>query len=290
MTTIAFLGLGNMGGPMAANLVSAGHTVHGFDPVTALKEAAAAKGATVFDAAADAVAGADVVITSLPNGDIVKSVYAEVVPAATSGALLIDTSTISVDDARAVNAQATERGLAQIDAPVSGGIKGATAGTLAFMVGGDESAFERAKPVLEPMAGKMIHCGASGAGQAAKLCNNMVLAVQQIAIGEAFVLAEKLGLPAQSLFDVITGATGNCWAVHTNCPVPGPVPTSPANNGFKPGFATALMNKDLGLAMAAVQSSGSSAPLGSHAAEIYEQFAAEHADKDFSAIIEMLRS
>ncbi|WP_283606362.1 3-hydroxyisobutyrate dehydrogenase [Mycolicibacterium poriferae] len=289
MTTIAFLGLGNMGGPMAANLVSAGHTVHGFDPVTALKEAAAAKGATVFDAAADAVAGADVVITSLPNGDIVKSVYAEVVPAASSGALLIDTSTISVDDARAVNAQATERGLAQIDAPVSGGIKGATAGTLAFMVGGDESAFERAKPVLDPLAGKMIHCGASGAGQAAKLCNNMVLAVQQIAIGEAFVLAEKLGLPVQSLFDVITGATGNCWAVHTNCPVPGPVPTSPANNAFKPGFATALMNKDLGLAMAAVQSAGSSAPLGSHAAEIYEQFAAEHADKDFSAVIEMLR-
>ena len=289
MTTIAFLGLGNMGGPMAANLVSAGHTVHGFDPVTALKEAAAAKGATVFDAAADAVADADVVITSLPNGDIVKSVYAEVVPAATSGALLIDTSTISVDDARAVNAKATERGLAQIDAPVSGGIKGATAGTLAFMVGGDESAFERAKPVLDPLAGKMIHCGASGAGQAAKLCNNMVLAVQQIAIGEAFVLAEKLGLPAQSLFDVITGATGNCWAVHTNCPVPGPVPTSPANNDFKPGFATALMNKDLGLAMAAVQSAGSSAPLGSHAAEIYEQFAAEHADKDFSAVIEMLR-
>ena len=289
MTTIAFLGLGNMGGPMAANLVSAGHTVHGFDPVTALKEAAEAKGATVFDTAADAVAGADVVITSLPNGDIVKSVYAEVVPAATSGALLIDTSTISVDDARAVNAQATERGLAQIDAPVSGGIKGATAGTLAFMVGGDESAFERAKPVLDPLAGKMIHCGASGAGQAAKLCNNMVLAVQQIAVGEAFVLAEKLGLPVQSLFDVITGATGNCWAVHTNCPVPGPVPTSPANNDFKPGFATALMNKDLGLAMAAVQSSGSSAPLGSHAAEIYEQFAAEHADKDFSAVIEMLR-
>ena len=289
MTTIAFLGLGNMGGPMAANLVSAGHTVHGFDPVTALKEAAEAKGATVFDTAADAVAGADVVITSLPNGDIVKSVYAEVVPAASSGALLIDTSTISVDDARAVNAQATERGLAQIDAPVSGGIKGATAGTLAFMVGGDESAFARATPVLDPLAGKMIHCGASGAGQAAKLCNNMVLAVQQIAIGEAFVLAEKLGLPVQSLFDVITGATGNCWAVHTNCPVPGPVPTSPANNDFKPGFATALMNKDLGLAMAAVQSAGSSAPLGSHAAEIYEQFAAEHADKDFSAVIEMLR-
>ncbi len=287
--TIAFLGLGNMGGPMAANLVAAGHTVHGFDLVAALRETAAAKGATVFDTGAGAVAEADVVITSLPNGNIVKSVYDEVLPAVKPGALLIDTSTISVDDARTINAQAGERGLAQIDAPVSGGIKGATAGTLAFMVGGEESAFERAKPVLEPMAGKMIHCGASGAGQAAKLCNNMVLAVQQIAIGEAFVLAEKLGLPAQSLFDVITGATGNCWAVHTNCPVPGPVPTSPANNDFKPGFATALMNKDLGLAMAAVNSSGSSAPLGAHAAEIYAEFAADHGDKDFSAIIEMLR-
>ncbi|QZT58133.1 3-hydroxyisobutyrate dehydrogenase [Mycolicibacterium austroafricanum] len=289
MTTIAFLGLGNMGGPMAANLVAAGQTVHAFDLVTELKEAAKAKGAKVFDSGAAAVADADVVITSLPNGNIVKAVYDEVVPAAKAGALLIDTSTISVDDARAIHAQATEKGLAQIDAPVSGGIKGATAGTLAFMVGGEEDAFERAKPVLEPMAGKIIHCGASGAGQAAKLCNNMVLAVQQIAIGEAFVLAEKLGLPAQSLFDVITGATGNCWAVHTNCPVPGPVPTSPANNDFKPGFATALMNKDLGLAMAAVSSTGSSAPLGTHAAEIYAEFNKEHADKDFSAIIEALR-
>lgn len=288
--TIAFLGLGNMGGPMAANLVAAGHTVHGFDPVEALREAAAAKGAKVFDTGAAAVAEADVILTSLPNGNIVKSVYAEVVPAAKAGSLMIDTSTISVDDARDLNAQAAERGLAQIDAPVSGGIKGATAGTLAFMVGGDESAFERARPVLEPMAGKMIHCGASGAGQAAKLCNNMVLAVQQIAIGEAFVLAEKLGLPAQSLFDVITGATGNCWAVHTNCPVPGPVPTSPANNDFKPGFATALMNKDLGLAMAAVESAGSSAPLGSHAAEIYAEFAEQNGGKDFSAIIEKLRA
>lgn len=289
MTTIAFLGLGNMGGPMAANLVSAGHAVHGFDPVPASKEAAKANGANVFDASTDAVTDADVVITSLPNGAIVKAVYAEILPAAKPGALLIDTSTISVDDARALHDLAAEHGLAQIDAPVSGGIKGATAGTLAFMVGGDDAAVERARPVLEPMAGKIIHCGASGAGQAAKLCNNMVLAVQQIAIGEAFVLAEKLGLPAQSLFDVITGATGNCWAVHTNCPVPGPVPTSPANNDFKPGFATALMNKDLGLAMDAVNSTGSSAPLGTHAAEIYARFNADHADKDFSAIIEALR-
>ncbi len=289
MATIAFLGLGHMGGPMASNLVAAGHTVRGFDPVAALREAAEAKGASVFDSGAEAVAEADVVITSLPNGDIVKRCYAEVLPAAKAGALFIDTSTISVDDARAIHGAAVAAGFAQLDAPVSGGIKGATAGTLAFMVGGEEAAVERARPILEPMAGKIIHCGVSGAGQAAKLCNNMVLAVQQIAIGEAFVLAEKLGLPAQSLFDVITGATGNCWAVHTNCPVPGPVPTSPANNDFQPGFATALMNKDLGLAMDAVTSTGSAAPLGTHAAELYAKFAADHADKDFSAIIETLR-
>ena len=171
-------------------------------------------------------------------------------------------------------------------------MKGATAGTLAFMVGGDDAAVERARPILAPMAGKVIHCGGSGTGQAAKLCNNMVLAVQQIAAGEAFVLAEKLGLSAQSLFDVITGATGNCWAIHTNCPVPGPVPTSPANNDFKPGFATALMHKDIELAMDAVKSSGSTAPLGTHAAEIYAAFIAvndTNADKDFSAVIELIR-
>ncbi|AQA01714.1 3-hydroxyisobutyrate dehydrogenase [Mycobacterium sp. MS1601] len=289
MTTIAFLGLGNMGGPMAVNLVGAGHTVRAFDLVPALRDAVEAKGATVFDSGAEAASGADVVITSLPNGAIVKSCYAEALPAAKPGTLFIDTSTISVDDAREINAQATEGGFLQIDAPVSGGVKGATAGTLAFMVGGSDEAVERARPVLEPMAGKIIHCGASGTGQAAKLCNNMVLAVQQIAIGEAFVLAEKLGLSDQSLFDVITGATGNCWSVHTNCPVPGPVPTSPANNDFKPGFATALMNKDLGLAMAAVSSTGSNAPLGTHAAEIYAKFNEEHAGEDFSAVINSLR-
>ena len=289
MSTIAFLGLGHMGGPMAANLVAAGHTVHGFDPVPASKTAAEAKGAKVFDTGAEAVAGAEVVITSLPNGNIVKACYAEVLPVAAAGTLFIDTSTISVDDAREIHAKVGEHGHAQLDAPVSGGVKGATAGTLAFMVGGEDDAVERARPVLDPMAGKIIHCGGSGTGQAAKLCNNMVLAVQQIAVGEAFVLAEKLGLSAQALFDVVTGATGNCWAVHTNCPVPGPVPTSPANNDFKPGFATALMNKDLGLAMAAVMSTGSSAPLGTHAAQIYAAFADEHADKDFSAVIETLR-
>lgn len=289
MATIAFLGLGHMGGPMAANLAAAGHTVRGFDPMPASREAAEAKGIKVFGTGAEAASEAEVVITSLPNGDIVKSCYAEVLPAAPTGTLFIDTSTISVDDARTVHTQALEKGHAQLDAPVSGGVKGATAGTLAFMVGGEDDAVERARPILDPMAGKIIHCGGSDTGQAAKLCNNMVLAVQQIAIGEAFVLAEKLGLSAQSLFDVITGATGNCWSVHTNCPVPGPVPTSPANNDFKPGFATSLMNKDLGLAMAAVSSTGASAPLGSHAAEIYAKFNEEHADKDFSAVIELLR-
>ncbi|GAA2405449.1 3-hydroxyisobutyrate dehydrogenase [Mycolicibacterium llatzerense] len=289
MATIAFLGLGHMGGPMAANLIAAGHTVRGFDPVPAAAQAARDHGAATFDSGPEAVAGADVVITMLPNGDLVKSCYAEVMPAAAPGTLFIDSSTISVDDAREVHRLALEHGFAQLDAPVSGGVKGATAGTLAFMVGGEPEAVERGRTVLEPMAGKIIHCGASGAGQAAKVCNNMVLAVQQIAIGEAFVLAEHLGLDKQSLFDVITGATGNCWAVQVNCPVPGPVPTSPANNDFQPGFATALMNKDLGLAMAAVRSTGSSAPLGSHAADIYAKFAAEHADLDFSAVINLLR-
>ncbi|MBU3749010.1 MAG: 3-hydroxyisobutyrate dehydrogenase [Mycobacterium sp.] len=289
MTTIAFLGLGNMGTPMAGNLVNAGYTVQGFDPVPAAREAAAAKGVAVLDSGAAAVQGADVVLTMLPNGTLVKECYAEVMPSAAAGTLFVDSSTIAVNDARQINGYADERGFAQLDAPVSGGVKGAVAGTLAFMVGGQAQALDRARPVLEAMAGKIIHCGGSGAGQAAKLCNNMLLAVQQIAVGEAFMLAEKLGLSAQSLFDVVTGATGNCWAVHTNCPVPGPVPASPANNGFKPGFATALMNKDLGLAMDAVAATGASAPLGSHAAAIYARFAEEHADLDFSAVIETLR-
>ena len=290
MSTIAFLGLGHMGGPMSANLVAAGHTVQGFDPVADTAAAASDNGVAVCDSAAVAVSDADVVITMLPHGEAVKRCYTDILPAARQGTLFIDSSTISVDDAREVHALARAHGFDQLDAPVSGGVAGAAGGTLAFMVGGDEDTLQRAWPVLEPMARKIIHCGAAGAGQAAKVCNNMVLAVQQIAIGEAFVLAEKLGLSAQSLFDVITGATGNCWAVHTNCPVPGPVPTSPANHDFKPGFATALMNKDLGLAMAAVASTGSAVPLGSHAAKIYAKFAADNGALDFSAIIEMLRA
>ena len=274
---------------MAANLVAAGHTVRGYDPVPGSLEGAAANGVRTFPSGPEAAADSDVVITMLPHGESVKSCYGQVLAAAAPGTLFIDSSTISVDDARHVHQLAADAGFAQLDAPVSGGVKGAVAGTLAFMVGGDATALDRGRPVLQPMAGKIIHCGDSGAGQAAKLCNNMVLAVQQIAVGEAFLLADKLGLSTQALFDVITGATGNCWAVHTNCPVPGPVPTSPANNDFKPGFATALMNKDLGLAMDAVRSSGASAPLGTHAAQIYAEFAADHADKDFSAVIEMLR-
>ncbi|NDZ93725.1 3-hydroxyisobutyrate dehydrogenase [Streptomyces sp. SID6673] len=288
MTTIAFLGLGNMGGPMAANLVAAGHTVHGFDPVPEAVTTAQGNGVETFPTAVEAVAAAEVVITMLPSGPIVKKCYADILPASPTGALFIDSSTISVDDAREINQQAAEHGFAQLDAPVSGGVKGAVAGTLAFMVGGADDAFIAARSTLDPMAGKVIHCGSAGAGQAAKVCNNMVLAVQQIAVGEAFVLAEKLGLSDQALYDVITGATGNCWAVQTNCPVPGPVPTSPVNNDFKPGFATALMNKDLGLAMDAVASTGSRAPLGTHAAQLYKAFAEQHSDLDFSAIITSL--
>ncbi|MGW0039222.1 3-hydroxyisobutyrate dehydrogenase [Gordonia sp. NPDC003376] len=288
MTTIAFLGLGNMGGPMAANLVKAGHTVHGFDPVAEAVKTAQANGIETFPTAVEAVAAAEVVITMLPNGALVKKVYDDILQAAPTGALFIDSSTISVADARAINAKAAQSGYAQIDAPVSGGVKGATAGTLAFMVGGSDEAFAAARGALDPMAGKIIHCGATGAGQAAKVCNNMLLAVQQIAVGEAFVLAEKLGLSDQALYDVVTGATGNCWAIETNCPVPGPQPTSPANNDYKPGFATALMHKDLGLAMDAIADTGSRAPLGTHAAQLYKAFAEQHSDLDFSAIITAL--
>ncbi|MFC3241512.1 3-hydroxyisobutyrate dehydrogenase [Gordonia humi] len=281
--------MGNMGGPMAANLISAGHQVVGFDLSADAVAAAASHGVTAVETAEAAVVDADAVITMLPNGAIVKSVYASVLPNAKPGAVFIDSSTISVEDAREVNTQANAAGMLQVDAPVSGGVKGATAGTLAFMVGGDDASIAAATPVLEPMAGKIVPCGGTGNGQAAKLCNNMVLAVQQIAVGEAFVLAEKLGLSDQALYDVVTGATGNCWALQTNCPVPGPVPTAPSENEYKPGFATALMNKDLGLAMAAVSSTGSAAPLGTHAAEIYSAFAAENGHLDFSAIIETLK-
>ncbi|MDF0530100.1 3-hydroxyisobutyrate dehydrogenase [Tsukamurella sp. 8F] len=289
MSTIGFLGLGHMGGPMAKNLVAEGHSVTGFDPVPAAQETARANGVTVVSSAVEAVTGVDAVITMLPHGAAVKECYSEILSAATAGTLLVDSSTISVDDAREVHARAVAAGCLQVDAPVSGGVKGADAGTLAFMVGGEDAAFAAAQPILEPMAGKVIHCGGPGNGQAAKVCNNMILAAQQIVVGEAFVLAEKLGLKDQALYDVVTGATGNCWALHTNCPVPGPVPGAPSGNGFQPGFATSLMNKDLGLAMDAVASTGATAPIGSHAADLYRAFAADHGGLDFSAIISTLR-
>ncbi|EGD56850.1 3-hydroxyisobutyrate dehydrogenase [Gordonia neofelifaecis NRRL B-59395] len=274
---------------MAANLVKGGHQVIGFDLVPDLLEAAVATGVRAAASAEDAVAGADAVITMLPSGAAVRAVYDAVLPHATPGQLFIDSSTISVEDARAVHDLATGAGLMQLDAPVSGGVKGAVAGTLAFMVGGDEAALAAAQPILAPMAGKVVPCGGSGNGQAAKLCNNMILAVQQIVVGEAFTLAEKLGLSDQALYDVVTGATGNCWALSANCPVPGPVESAPSGNQFQPGFATSLMNKDLHLAMDAVGATGATAPLGTHAAKLYDEFAAEHGGLDFSAIIETLR-
>lgn len=289
MSTIAFLGLGHMGGPMAANLVKGGHDVVGFDLVPDLLSAAVASGVRAATSAEEAVSGVDAVITMLPSGAAVRAVYEAILPHSTPGQLFIDSSTISVEDARAVHDLADAAGLMQLDAPVSGGVKGATAGTLAFMVGGDASSLAAAQPILAPMAGKVVACGGPGNGQAAKLCNNMILAVQQIVVGEAFTLAEKLGLSDQALYDVVTGATGNCWALQANCPVPGPVESAPSGNEFRPGFATALMNKDLHLAMDAVAKTGATAPLGSHAAKLYDEFAGEHSDLDFSAIIETLR-
>ena len=290
MATIAFIGLGNMGIPMAANLVKAGHKVQGFDLVKANLEAAEKQGVTIVASAVAALDGAEVVVTMLPAGRHVLSVYGEIAAKAAPGTLFIDSSTIDVDSARRAHALAHERGMPAIDAPVSGGVSGAAAGTLTFMAGGSDEAFARARPILEPMAGRVVHCGGAGAGQAAKICNNMILGISMIGVGEAFVLAEKLGLSHQALFDVASTSSGQCWSVTTYCPVPGPVPTSPANNGYKPGFAAALMLKDLRLAQEAAQSSGAVTPLGAEAAQLYALFAAAgNAGVDFSGIINFLR-
>ncbi|MBY6706406.1 3-hydroxyisobutyrate dehydrogenase [Rhodococcus sp. BP-241] len=288
-TVIAFLGLGHMGGPMAANLAAAGHDVRGFDVVPASLDQAREKGITVAESAADAVAGASVVVTMLPSGKHVLDCYADVVPAAGAGTLFIDSSTIDVADARTAADVARAAGHRAVDAPVSGGVGGATAGTLTFMVGGDDAAVAEANPLLEIMGRKIVHCGQSGNGQAAKLCNNMILGVSMIAVSEAFVLGEKLGLTNQALFDVASTASGQCWALTTNCPVPGPVPTSPANNDYTPGFAAALMRKDLGLVSEAVRANGVEAQLGMLASAMYEAYAAEHGDKDFSGIVQDIR-
>ncbi|MDE2601164.1 MAG: 3-hydroxyisobutyrate dehydrogenase [Bradyrhizobium sp.] len=290
MATIAFIGLGNMGGPMAANLVRAGHNVVAFDLVEASRNQARSDGAAIAESAAGSVKGADVVITMLPAGKHVLSVWGDVISSMAKGALIIDCSTIDVESARQAHALAARQGIASVDAPVSGGTGGAKGATLTFMCGGADQAFAAAKPVLEKMGKKIVHCGGAGAGQAAKICNNMILGVSMIAVSEAFALAEKLGLSHQALFDVASTSSGQCWSLTTYCPVPGPVPTSPANNDYKPGFAAALMLKDLTLAQDAAKAAGATTPLGRHAQEIYKAFdAAGHGGVDFSGIVRHVR-
>jgi len=291
MATIAFIGLGNMGGPMAANLVKAGHKVVAFDLLEASRSQAKGDGAAIADSAASAVKGAEVVVTMLPAGKHVLSVWGEAIPAMTKGALIIDCSTIDVKSANEAHALAARQGVASVDAPVSGGTGGAKAATLTFMCGGEEKAFAAAKPVLEKMGKKIVHCGGAGAGQAAKICNNMILGISMIAVSEAFALAEKLGLSHQALFDVASTSSGQCWSLTSYCPVPGPVPASPANNDYAPGFAAALMLKDLTLAQDAAKAAGAATPLGKHAQEIYKEFeAAGNGGADFSGIIRHVRA
>src|SRR3954468_15420349 len=272
MTSIAFIGLGNMGGPMAANLVKAGHKVTAFDLVEASRKQARSDGAGIADSAAGAVKGAEVVVTMLPAGKHVLSVWTEILPAMSEGSLVIDCSTIDVGSAKQAHALAAKHGVASVDAPVSGGTGGAKGATLTFMCGGEEKAFKAANPVLQNMGKKIVHCGGAGAGQAAKICNNMILGVSMIAVGEAFVLAEKLGLSHQALFDVASTSSGQCWSITSYCPVPGPVPASPANRGYQPGFAAALMLKDLKLSQEAAQAAGAVTPLGAEATQLYALF------------------
>jgi len=288
--TVAFIGLGNMGGPMAANLVKAGHKVIGFDLVPASCAAAAGYGVEISSSAAASVRDADVVITMLPAGKHVMAVWSDVLASARRGAIFIDCSTIDPQSARAAHALAAQAEIASLDAPVSGGIGGAQAGTLTFMVGGSLEAFERGEPILELMGKRIVHCGEAGSGQVAKICNNMILGISMIGVSEAFVLAERLGLSHEALFDVASTSSGQCWSLTSYCPVPGPVPASPANNDYKPGFSAALMLKDLRLAREAAESAKAEAALGAHAAMIYEAFdRSGRGASDFSAIINFIR-
>jgi len=295
MQQVAFIGLGNMGGPMAANLVKAGYQVTGFDLSQSALDALVAAGGRTAATAVDAAGGAEAVITMLPAGPHVRSVYlgdgsqGGLVAAAAPGALLIDCSTIDVDSARAVAAAAEAAGLPMIDAPVSGGTVGAENGTLTFMVGGPDTAVAAARPILDVMGKTIVHCGGPGTGQAAKICNNMILGISMIGVCEAFALADQLGLDRQRLFDVSSKSSGQCWSLTTYCPVPGPVPTSPANRGYTPGFSAAMMAKDLRLAQLAAQSSGATTPMGGTAAGLYSLYCnVGHGNKDFSGIIEMI--
>jgi len=275
---------------MAANLVKAGHWVAGYDLVEAQKMTAAEMGVSVMGSAREAVAGAEIIVTMLPAGRHVLAAWAEFLPAAPKGALVIDSSTIDVDSAKRAHEAGRAEGVLTLDAPVSGGVGGAAGGTLTFMCGGSAEAFAKAKPVLEAMGKRIVHCGGPGAGQAAKICNNMILGATMIATCEAFVLAEKLGLSAQALFDVASTSSGQSWSLTTYCPVPGPVPTSPANRDYKPGFAASLMLKDMRLAQEAAASAGVATPLGAAATQLYALFAAAgHGGDDFSGVINFLR-
>ncbi|MFE0100429.1 3-hydroxyisobutyrate dehydrogenase [Streptomyces sp. NPDC059009] len=288
--TVAFIGLGHMGGPMAANLVKAGHRVLGHDLVADALDAAARAGVEPAATAAEAVTDADVVLTMLPAGRHVLALYDGLLAAARPGTLFVDCSTIDVADARTAHERAVAAGARALDAPVSGGVVGAEAATLTFMAGGGEEEFAQARPLLEAMGKKAVHCGGAGAGQAAKICNNMILGVSMIAVSEAFVLGERLGLTHQALYDVASTASGQCWALSVNCPVPGPVPTSPANRDYRPGFAASLMAKDLGLAANAVRAGGVHAELGLRAAELYAAYAERAgATEDFSGIVRTIR-
>lgn len=292
MARIGFIGLGNMGLPMAINLIKAGHQVEGVDinaaSVAKLKEAGGADGSATKSVAARC----DVLVTMLPAGQHVRDTYLGpngIIENANAGTLLIDSSTIDVETARVVAAAAEKKGLLMIDAPVSGGVGGATAGTLTFMCGGSAQAFARAQSILEKMGKTIVHAGGAGNGQAAKICNNMVLGISMIAVSEAFVLAEKLGLDHQKLFDISSKSSGQCWSMTTYCPVPGPVPTSPANRDYAPGFTAAMMLKDLKLAQDAATAANAHTQLGAEAAKIYERYASNDAGKDFSGVIRMIR-
>ncbi|MGE0008297.1 MAG: 3-hydroxyisobutyrate dehydrogenase [Parvibaculaceae bacterium] len=286
---IAFAGLGNMGGPMAANLAAKGFQVAGFDIVPANLAKAAGRGVAAAESAGKAARDADAVVTMVPAGRHVLELYRGILPAARPGTLFIDCSTIDVASAREAHGLAAAAGMQSLDAPVSGGTAGAAAASLTFMVGGGKDAFDRGHPVLAAMGKRIVHCGGAGAGQAAKICNNMILGISMIAVSEAFVLAEKLGLDARALYDVASAASGQCWSLTTYCPVPGIGPRSPADDGYKPGFAAALMLKDLALAQQAAAETEAPTPLGAHAEEIYRRFnEAGGADEDFSAIIRHL--
>ncbi len=279
---IGFIGLGNMGGPMALNLSQAGHDVTGFDPVAAMPE-----GVRPAGSAADVARNVEVVFTMLPNGEILRKVATEVLPTMNPKAVLCDCSTVDVDSARSVSADANYLGLGFLDAPVSGGIGGASDGTLTFMVGGDDEAFSTVKPLFDIMGQKAVHCGAAGAGQAAKICNNMILGITMIGTCEAFALADKLGLDRQKMFDVVSTSSGYSWTMNAYCPAPGIGPVSPADNNYKPGFAAELMLKDLRLSQTAAVSADADTPMGELATRLYETFVEQENGKgqDFSAML-----